>query len=272
MLHIDAAKKELSNKNLVKAARIIENLLILAPKNTTILKLKSYIARVHCQFEEELKLWRQVGQIDNYDQDALGYFESRALEERERYFFTKNTEDLGKLFIVFPNTILWFSTFGFFGCVIFLVISQLFLTKIDPNHIVLPIALFSGFFLFVCLPWFFIIHSFFTSLRNIELNRQTINFKTRLKEFCYNWDELSHAKLVVNSSYTDDALCIQKQTLYLQVPSKDWLKIDLTPQKSAIRVSKYFITLFRLHFKGQIDILTNNESQLALDGKILKTF
>jgi len=273
MLHIDSAKKAIKNRDFDAASDIINNLLVLAPKNTNILKLKSYIARIKCKFDEELEIWRKIGQIDHFDEDVQTYFELRALEERERLFFTKSTSNLGKLFVAIPNTILWFSTYGFFGCILFLTISQFFLTKLDPDHYLHTISLTFGFIMFVVLPWFFIIKSFLTSLKSVEMNYISISFHTRFKEYSYLWEEIKRAVIEIQSTFQDENLSIDKQKLYLQISDNKWIKIDLTPNKSVIRVNKQFIALFQSYFKGKIEIYTDpNLKDFSIPDIVFRSF
>ena len=217
------------------AHEALDRLLSLGPGNLEALKLKCFLYSVEGRFYEESRVWERVLDQDYEDLDALYFFQRRHLEEKESFYFTDRLPSGGRRFLAHPRALINASLGGLLGCTLFLVVSSY-----AQKYYILssPLVSFSSFFLFVVVPWFFIILTWFRSLREILITSESILFNTRIKCHDVKWRD-------VESVYLAHVHVAGEQKLSLIIlprdPALSVYELDLSRDTSAVRARALFI-------------------------------
>lgn len=218
-----------------KAHAALDNLLSLGPGNLEALKLKSILFASEGRFLEEARMWEKIIDQDNEDLDAIYFFQRRHLEERESFYFTDHLPAGGRRFLAHPRSLINASLGGLLGCTLFLLISSY-----AQKYYFLSSTIVSAgsFFLFVILPWLFIIYAYFKALREVLLTSEGICLNTRLKSYDMKWDEISEAYLARSGAHNEAKLALVLIPKNKEYPA---VEIDLSRESTAIRARTCFI-------------------------------
>ena len=218
-----------------KAHEALDNLLSLGPGNLEALKLKSILFATEGRFLEEARVWERIIDQDNEDLDAIYFFQRRHLEERESFYFTDHLPAGGRRFLAHPRSLINASLGGLLGCTLFLLISS----YAQKYYFLSSTFVSAGsFFLFVIVPWFFIIYTYFKALREVLLTADGICLNTRLKSYDMKWDEISEVYLARSGRHNEAKLALVLIPKDKQLPA---IEIDLSRESTSIRARTCFI-------------------------------
>jgi hypothetical protein len=221
-----------------KALGHLENILFLGPKNIEALKLKAFILRAQGHFEEEEILWSKILSFDREDTDAMEYFYSRHLEERENFYFTDPLPQ-GRRYLGSSRALLIAGFSLFCGSFVFLWLAQIF----GKSYQNIQIGIF---FVLVCLPFFGMLWSYLFSLRHVLIHEKGLLFKTLFRSYGYLWDDISSVHLTYNLKNHKN---IKLYLVFIpKAPTQKPIRLDVTQDRASIRSRKLFLKDLKTYF------------------------
>lgn len=230
----------------------INEILALGPNNIEALKMRASLYHYEGRFEKEIAAWTQILSIDREDPDAINFFLQKQLEDREYFYFTDTAAGEGRRFLAYPKDMLSMVTFGLMGCMLFLIANKLatvYASFTSPEMLLVFLSLF------VLAPWFFIIVSYFRSLRFIAISQKGIEIATRVKRTHLAWSDIEKIYLVHGTPGENFGLSLLLKPIESKKPL---VEIDINPETSSIRAVPYFVKEVSKSF-GQL-VYTSNEN------------
>ena len=262
MRHLNTIKKIVADGQFEEAHSALEDLLEMGPSNVEAIKLKAALFAHVGRFDDEEAAWRRVIDIDNEDEDAIQYYQSAQLEDREHYYFTDALPSGGRRYLAYPRALVSVSFVGLIGCVAFLCLTRVGAPLLTDK----PLLLFGAFLATVISPWFAIVYMYAKTIQAISLTNDGLEVSTRIKKIMVPWKEIDRILL----AHSDD---LETSHLKLVLLPKDnsipSISIDMTPATSAVRAKRHLLAEVKDHFhKIEHEAL----SRLTLDQKNHRRF
>ncbi len=268
MRHVKDIQKIVDHGDSSEAHVALDELLDLGPNNIDALKLKARLYRYEGRFEKEVATWNQIISIDREDPDAIGYFLQKQIEDREFFYFTDaHSSGDGRRFLAYPRDMLSMVTFGLMGCMLFLISNKLTVVYAGLAD---PSILLGFLFLFVLLPWVFIIISYFKSLRYVGLSSKGLEIVTRVRTVKLLWQDVEKVFLVHGAPGENFGLSL---VFLLKDRERPSVEIDINPATSVLRALPYFVKEVKKFF-GEPTFIGNEDPVMdeALSGKKCITY
>lgn len=254
-MRVDQAKEAVQRGNVAAAHEHLDMLLSIAPSNIEALKLKAALLRLEGNYEVEHELWRQVHDLDSSDNDSLSYMLRRQREEREFCYFT-DVLPTGRKFLAYPKSVAEATVVGFFGCMLFLILSYAIgAQKFFANQALVLVL----FILCVIVPWLLIIYRYLTSLVYVAVTDEAIGIKSRLRYLDLRWQDISKVYLThSHDSSSLDVVILPTDKLQPMV------KINVTDGISSLCAKTFLIAEIKKY--AQLESLAYEKLQLDRDG------
>jgi len=241
MRHINTIKKIVADGQFEEAHTALEDLLEMGPQNVEAIKLKAALFAHVGRFDEEEIAWRRVIEIDNEDDDAIEYFLTSQMEDREFYYFTDALPGGSRRYLAYPRALVSVSLLGLMGCVAFLALTRMGSPVLTES----PALLLGTFLLTVVSPWFAIVYMYAKTIRSVTLSPDGFEVSTRIKKIMVPWKEIDRILL----AHSDD---LETSQLQLVVVPKDngipSISVDMTAATSAVRARRHLLSEVRDHF------------------------
>jgi tetratricopeptide (TPR) repeat protein len=243
MMHVKQIKQLIEEGQNHNAQSHIEDLLALGPQNVEALKLKAYLIEGEGHFQEAARVWLKILEIDNEDEDALDYLQTRQIEEKERFYFTDELPDGGRRFLAYPRALITISMWGLLGCLFFLFAIRFAEYKQIAYSTSVLIA---GFFLFIVSPWVAIAAVYIRSLASLTLNKQGIEVATRFKSYSFQWADIEKITLAHRIDLKESILkLIIMPKKHTERPIVIDLSEESTPLKARSTITTEITKFFR---------------------------
>jgi tetratricopeptide (TPR) repeat protein len=235
MLHVKEIEQIVDSGDNPKAHDSLDQLLELGPKNTAALKLKAKLYEYEGRFQDQYEVWNRVVEIDREDPDAIHYFLSKQMEDREHFYFTEDSPGGGRRFMAYPKNLIQISFIGLVGCIIFLTTTRL--TESYPILAVPPVTL-GIFSIFVLIPWMTIVFVFFRTIKFINVSPAGFELVTRTKKRLLKWDGIKDVYLARSHKGNHRELYL---VMVPKLSEKPILKIDFNQRTTALRARSYLL-------------------------------
>ena len=240
---IEQIKELIDQGKLAEADLSIEALLKLGPTNVGALKLKALIFSQQGYFNAEHCTWCRIMEITPDDLDVMNYFNFYYLEEKEKFYFTDRMPEGGRRFLLYPKMLFEACGAGFFSCIFFLLIHEgLSLSLLGQ----VPFISYALLFLFVVVPWFFIIRAFLTMPGDLRVTFDGIKVSNRFKEKSISWQKIS--KIYVAHTSKKHAFSLSL-ILIPTDPQKKTIEIEISLDKSIVKGRRFLLQEILIFYK-----------------------
>ncbi len=217
-----------------QAHSALEELLSLGPSNLGALKMEAFLLAYEGRFAEEARVWQKIAAIDEEEEAVIKYFDRSFVEEREHEYFTDILPSGAVRFLSNPRAVINNSLIGLLGCLIFLTISNYSnrYTILENQWVTLSL-----FLVLVMSPWVLILVSFFRTLQDVVVGRESIQIHTRIRKYELFWRDLGEFYLAHRLPPHSPVLAIVFVPKELKYPV---ITIEIG-ETSAVRAQSYFV-------------------------------
>lgn len=244
MKHVNAIRKDIESGSTVEAHDALDNLLALGPNNTEALKLRALLLHAEGRFRDEAKVWENIIDIDNEDEDAISYYQNQQLEDRELFYFTEDLPHGGRRYLAYPRAVLTTTMFAFMGSMSFWFIQAK--VELLPKAQQLPV-IYTAFVFTVLIPMVVWLYQFFKALKYIDITEKGLTIRTQLRSVEVEWGDVVHACLRFNPDPNTPDLNL---SIIQKDKEKPHIIVDMNESSSSVRARTYLLAEIERHVEN----------------------